>query len=452
MRNVVCVLTIVVLTLPAFAKEIELAPVVTPGFGAGDFPNPLMRSEEELIYDNGSTSSYCPWASYSIRIGKWFDAGYACYIVRFRVYYYFTSGTQNCHAYFYDDTGGVPDGGTLYWDEAFSPGTTSWSWYDVDAEPAEYDSDGDFYGVFAWDDTVSTGGPGVDSTIIYPGHDFQYYSGWSDGWYQYYIRAVVDDDTAPPYVDEQDPPDGGGGAPDTEIVFHCKDDDKGVDSDTIDFTAEDETRGEVSGSLDIDDGDPNDVVCTFTPSSDLPEGTITCTVAGTLADGLGNEMDDDAVWSFVVDATPPTITQEYPTGGRAGGGATVTRSAVGGGATVVKSTVSGGYTRTAGPDTNIGWHIEDNASGCLFEDCVYSVKVGGSDVPVSEDITDDGTTDVTVVLDPNSDFTPGDVVDVSVQATDIAGNEMDAPYEWSFTVGAVNVDEASLGEIKATYR
>jgi hypothetical protein len=28
---------------------------------------------------------------------------------------------------------------------------------------------------------------------------------------------------------------------------------------------------------------------------------------------------------------------------------------------------------------------------------------------------------------------------------------INAPYEWSFTVGYVNVDEASLGEIKAGY-
>jgi hypothetical protein len=42
------------------------------------------------------------------------------------------------------------------------------------------------------------------------------------------------------------------------------------------------------------------------------------------------------------------------------------------------------------------------------------------------------------------------VVDVSVQATDTAGNTM-APYEWSFTVGYVNADEASMGEIKAGY-
>jgi hypothetical protein len=451
MRNVLLFLAVAALAIPAAAREIELTPIEVAGSGQNGFPDQLTRTEEELVYDSGSTGYYCNWAPLSIRLGKWFEAGYPCYVVRYRVNYYYISGTENCHAYFYDDEGGSPDEGTLYWDETFNPATTGFNWYDLDVDPPQYDGDGDFFGTFAWDDTVSTGGPGCDLTITYPGHDFQYYSGWGDGWYQYYIRAVVDDDVDPPYVDGQDPPDGGGGAPDTDIVFHCKDDDKGVDSSTIGFSADDGTKADVSGSLDIDDGDPNDVVCTFTPDSDLPEGTITCTVAGTLADGLGNEMGSDAVWSFVVDATPPTITQEYPTGGRAGGGAPATRAAVRGGATVSKAILSDGGTRTAGPDTNIGWHIEDNAAGCLFADCVYSVKVGGVDVPVAENVTDDGTTDVTVELDPNSDFNPGDVVDVSVQATDMAGNTMDAPYEWSFTVGYVNVDEASLGEIKAGY-
>jgi hypothetical protein len=54
-------------------------------------------------------------------------------------------------------------------------------------------------------------------------------------------------------------------------------------------------------------------------------------------------------------------------------------------------------------------------------------------------------------LGPESDFNPGDVVDVSVQATDMAGNTMEAPYEWSFTVGFSTVEDASLGEIKAGY-
>jgi hypothetical protein len=470
MRNVLLFLTITALALPAFAKEIEIGPYVVEDVGGGSgiyapYDGANTRTEHDLINDDGS---YTYMFSGPTGMASTFDigsfVGSDCWLTEMSVYAYTYSQTYdvklNCFGW--NATYSRPDENDSYFggDVTFpgsGPYNYEWATFDVSDEHAYFEN-GDKV-------TLLTYGGTYPFYLMLDGNgSAPQYSGWfwfgGSSWTDYsaygygaaMIRGVVNDDVDGPYVDEQDPPDGGAGAPDTDIVFHCKDDDFGVDSDTIDFTAYDETRGEVSGSLDIDDSDANDVVCTFTPDADLEEGTINCTVAGTLADGLTNEMGDDAVWSFVADGTPPTITQTFPGGGRTGGGATVTRSTVGGGATVVKSIVHDSYTRTAGPDTNIGWHIEDNAAGCLFADCVYSVKVGGSDVPVSENVTDDGTTDVTVELDPNSDFNPGDVVDVSVQATDMAGNEMDAPYEWSFTVGAVNVDEASLGEIKATYR
>jgi len=417
MRNVLLVLTVAALTLPAVAKEIELGPYLVEDVGGGSrvyapYDGAETRTEQDLINDDGSRSYN--WSGPS-GFGDSFDITFDCWLVEMSVFAY----TYGEHAFFEDG-----DRITL-----FSYGGSS-PWYC----PEDGNGSAPQYSGWMW-----FGG-----------------SSWTDfsayGYGAMMIRGVVNDDVDGPYVDSQDPADGGWAAPDTDIVFHCKDDDYGVDSSTIGFSADDGTKADVSGSLDVDDSDPNDVVCTFTPDSDLPEGeTITCTVAGTLADGLTNEMGDDAVWSFGVDGTPPTITQEYPTGGRTDGGVPAARAAIGGGDGVAKATVSDGGTRTAGPDTNIGWHIEDNAAGCLFADCVYSVKVGGSDVPVSENVTDDGTTDVTVELDPNSDFNPGDVVDVSVQATDMAGNTMDAPYEWSFTVGYVNVDDASLGEIKVGY-
>jgi hypothetical protein len=459
MRNVLLVLIVAALALPAFAKEIELAPYLVEDVGGGSgvyapYDGAETRTESEYYWDDGVDSgayfpgSLSPYATT-------FTATADCHLVTYKIYWY-GGGNIDVNCLLYDDDGGgdpqTPTGSTLFTITGNS-GTASFAWFEVDVTSAGATlTNGQIFHP-GWSHTASSQGVLMDtakggySCWLWLGSWYDYSS-----YYTHMVRVIVDDDMDPPYVDEQDPADGGAGAPDTEIVFHCKDDDYGVDSETIDFMAEDETRGEVSGSLDIDDGDANDVVCTFTPDSDLPEGTITCTVAGTLADGLTNEMGDDAVWSFVVDATPPTITQEYPTGGRAGGGVPVTRSAVGGGATVVRSTVSEGYTRTAGPDTNIGWHIEDNAAGCLFEDCIYSVKVGGVDVPVAENITDDGTTDVTVELDPDSDFNPGDVVDVSVQAADLAGNTMPAAYEWSFTVGYVNVKDSSVGAIKATYR
>ncbi len=126
----------------------------------------------------------------------------------------------------------------------------------------------------------------------------------------------------PPWVEGMDPDDGDSGVPvDTDIVFHCVDDLSPIETDTIVFTVEDQSRrlgggalypgsslpvlqgnpqptGEISGTLEIDDYDPLDVVCTFTPDEDLPVDLITCTVDGCLADTKGNEMEEDFVWAF----------------------------------------------------------------------------------------------------------------------------------------------------------
>ncbi|MCX7022342.1 MAG: hypothetical protein NTW26_08755, partial [bacterium] len=73
----------------------------------------------------------------------------------------------------------------------------------------------------------------------------------------------------------------------TKIIFHVVDDSSGVDVATIEFTAQDASKnvqsfalafsvggpsptGVISGILHIDDIDPLDVVCTFTPDSELP--------------------------------------------------------------------------------------------------------------------------------------------------------------------------------------
>jgi hypothetical protein len=160
---------------------------------------------------------------------------------------------------------------------------------------------------------------------LYPG-DYHYWSG--DGW-TLYNNAIV-------FVMEQvlwdidvwgmEPDRGDSGIPvDTDIVFHCTsyiEDGYGrIDTDTIVFTVEDQSlrsgdkalragaptlsvssdprpAGEISGTLDIDDSDHMDVVCTFTPDEDLPVDLITCTVDGCLADIWGHEMGEDFVWTF----------------------------------------------------------------------------------------------------------------------------------------------------------
>ncbi len=414
---------------------------------------PALAGRTETILQQSDDSMEMAWPMNNWAWAQWFDAPADCHIVS-ASFYCMYNGTKDVGVW--EDAASVP--GTLLGSVSYSftpGGSETWSDY-VDLTGLGLTMSGAEKFWVGIDYSAGTYPYlGLDTTS--PNHGVAYSANgtsWSfiSSW-DLLVRVKIDDDMDGPYVDEQDPADTTWAPPDTEIVFHCNDDDKGVDSDTIDFSADDGTKADVPGSLDVDDSDPNDVVCTFTPDSDLPDGeTITCTVPSTLADGLGNEMGDDAVWSFGVDGTAPTITQEYPTGGRSEGGTVTRTTTVNPGTRVSKATVSDGETRTGvDPSTNIGWHVEDNAAGCLFEECVYTVKVGGSDVPVAENITDDGTTDVTVELDPDSDFNPGDVVDVSVQATDIAGNAMDAPYEWSFTIGYSTVDDASLGEIKAGY-
>ncbi|MCK4594276.1 Ig-like domain-containing protein, partial [bacterium] len=156
---------------------------------------------------------------------------------------------------------------------------------------------------------------------------FDYGGGGSGPWYssQYMWGQAYDffftvegeagpPDTDPPYVDGMDPDEGEYGVPpDSDIIFHCKDDLSGVDIDTIDFTVQDTTLSgrfasigcdpirTVPGDLDIDDTDPLDVVCTFDPTNPFYEGEdITCTVDGELADNAENEMGDDFVWTFYI--------------------------------------------------------------------------------------------------------------------------------------------------------
>jgi len=149
---------------------------------------------------------------------------------------------------------------------------------------------------------------------LYPG-DGRLWQG--DGWIliNNAVRYMMDTDTAPPYVDDIYPTDGAGVIPD-EVVFHCKDAQSSVDTDTISFTLDYDTlrrgcsvgatalvtptspAGVVPGDLDIDDTDPRDVVCTWTPDEPLDYEYYTARVDGSLADVLGNEMGEDFVWVF----------------------------------------------------------------------------------------------------------------------------------------------------------
>jgi hypothetical protein len=110
-------------------------------------------------------------------------------------------------------------------------------------------------------------------------------------------------------------------------------------------------------------------------------------------------------------------------------------------------------------DSDILFDIEDADVG------VDSSTIDGSSVVVTDDtkaaipgsigIDDSNPNDVHVTFDPDSDFTEGVTVTVTVspsgnEITDALGNQM-AEDSWSFTVEASGVESVSLGEVKANF-
>jgi len=115
------------------------------------------------------------------------------------------------------------------------------------------------------------------------------------------IRAIIDSDMTPPYVNGQVPaPQSNVNPPLSSLVFHCRDDDKGVDPATIVFTCTG-NGNPIPGTLNKNTTDLHDVICTFTPNTPIPGGVcVLCNVHSGLADGLGNATTSDITWWFTV--------------------------------------------------------------------------------------------------------------------------------------------------------
>lgn len=113
------------------------------------------------------------------------------------------------------------------------------------------------------------------------------------------LRVIVNDDVAGPYADQFDPAPGDTVSPNTDIVFHIKDDDIGVDSATIttDSVVIEVGGSPVAGTLGVDDTNPNDVLVTFNPDIDFTEGDtveVTLSPSGNeIKDLLTNTMEED---------------------------------------------------------------------------------------------------------------------------------------------------------------
>jgi len=294
------------------AKEIELAPVLVEGVGVpGHFynmaPSPKFPTEQELSWDDGTDAGFYFPGSYS-PYATTFTAPADCHLVRYRFYWY-GGGSVNVDCLLYADDGGgtphTPTGSTLF-TVAGNSGSTSFDWFEVDVSAEGVTlSNGDIFHP-GWSHTSTTAGVLLDDFV----------SGsyacwlWLGMWYDYspynthMMRVVVNDDADGPYGDQYNPGDGDTAAPDTNIVWHCYDDDIGVDSDTIntDSMLVEVAKSKVSGTITIT-GDPSDYEVTFDPDSDFTEGdTVNVTLSPpdyAILDLLTNSMDE-VTYSFTI--------------------------------------------------------------------------------------------------------------------------------------------------------
>jgi hypothetical protein len=229
----------------------------------------------------------------------------------------------------YDDNGATVDvHATFCLDEALTDNCSLWM--------LVYEDDVDGNGLLSQDGTTSPETVTISDPGEYTTHDWSFTvdSGWDTDELNLVAfvqkntgdKAILQVDIVHLYLDGTDddapqitgqyPADGQSDIPaDSPLYFHLFDQ-TGVNTGTLDFSVSapdlapqprnnalrlgPRLPGEISGTLDVDDTDPNHVICIFTPDADLPLDTeITCTVAGGLADTMGNSAAEES-WTFEV--------------------------------------------------------------------------------------------------------------------------------------------------------
>ncbi|MCX7021533.1 MAG: Ig-like domain-containing protein [bacterium] len=426
---------------PDTGLAIQYVPVAPTSGGLRYLPPP--PGETELYWDDGVdcgsyfSSSYSPYATT-------FTAPSACHLVTYRLYWY-GGGSVNINCLLYNDSGGTPTGSTLFTVTGNS-GSASFAWVDIPVSSAGATLTSGQVFHPGWSHTSGSAGVLMDNPK-HAGSCWLWLGYWYDysPYYTHMVRVVIDDDATGPYVDGQAPADGGWTNDNTQLVFHAKDDDKGVDDTTIDVSVDDGSRADVPGSLDIT-GTPADYACTFYPDSPFDDGTFDVTVPGSLADLLGNEMGDDEVWSFSVDTTVPTVGGRDPADGASG----------------------------VDPDTNIVFHVYDPGVGVdtgtidfTVQDTSLSpgnhaVSAGSSavhtgyapagDISGSLDIDDADPGDVICTFDP-TDPLPPDTITCTVAAglADTLGNATTDDIVWSFNITGEGSEVTTWGLIKVEF-
>ena len=462
MRKLLLVtLALLVLAGAGMAREIEVGPYLIEDVGGGSgiyapYNGAEPPSESDLINDDGGRQYM--WSGPS-GFGSSFDITFDCWLVEMSVYAYTYGQTHDVVLNCFGWTGSQPDQTDSYFggDVSFpgsGPYNNEWAIFDVSDEGAFFEN-GDRITLFSQGGSYpwycpqdgNSGAPQYSGWMWFGGSTWIDYSAYGYG--AMMIRGVVDDDTTGPYVDGQDPADDEWTDDNTHVVFHAKDDDKGVDIDTIYGICKDEDGYEVPGSLDVT-GTPADYLCTWTPDDPFEDGTYFGTVYGTMADLLGNEMGDDETWCIHVDTTAPTVGGRDPADGAEGvdPDTDIVFHVYDAGIGVDSSSID--FTVT---DTSLGSLSEGNlalsaGSGALSPDFKAAGEISGS-----LDINDDDPNDVICTFDPD-DPLPPDTITCTVAAglADDLGNVTDSDIVWSFDVIGSGVDDnATWGQIKAEF-
>jgi len=267
-----------------------------------------ISTEQELKYDFGSTPPP-HWVTFSSsmdgRTCNDFVAPYNCHISKIKLV---CSGGNMTYAYVWDNNSGYP-GSIIGQTNLLFVAENQWVTIDIAYLNLTRNSGQTFYcGFKLGQGTGIIHSIGYETVTMPLHYYFTSTNGGSTWTYQansnLYIRCIIDSDMTPPYVNGQVPaPQSNVNPPLNSLIFHCRDDDKGVDPDTIIFTCTG-NGNPIPGNLTMDDSDLHDVICTFTPNTPIPGGIcVLCNVHSGLADGLGNSTTSDITWWFTVGST-----------------------------------------------------------------------------------------------------------------------------------------------------
>ena len=213
---------------------------------------------------------------------------------------------------------------------------------------------------------------------------------------------VVGADTVAPYTDEHDPAKNATDVPiDTNVSVHIKDYGTGVNKSSIKMTVNDT---DVTSALNIS-GAAADYTVVYAPLVNFGyDQVVIVTVDAADLNETPNVMETDA-YHFTTksqDTLPPYTTGHDPVPG----------------ATNVPV------------DTNISVHVKDDGDG--VDNTTITMRVNGEDVTTNLTISGDKK-DYTLVYSPPNNFSYGEVVNVTVNASDLALPPNSMTEEYSFT-------------------